>query len=123
MTAAWRSTLSTASTARRWRCGAALLGPAPSLPLACFGCPTQTSTQTCTHARTQTHAHANTRTAQDAVRGDHGEVVALLSSQGGRVMSKEGQLIDLSDSHLSGNVRIFGELDPEWEVGGRGDGG
>lgn len=56
------------------------------------------------------------------MRGDHGEVVTLLISQGGKVMSKEGQLIDLSDSRLSGNVRIFGELDPEWEVRGRGGG-
>jgi hypothetical protein len=54
------------------------------------------------------------------VRGDHGEVVVLLVGQGGKVISKEGNLIDLSDSRLSGNVRIFGELDPEWEVRGRG---
>jgi hypothetical protein len=54
------------------------------------------------------------------VRGDHGEVVALLLASGGKVMNKEGELIDLNDSHLSGNVRIFGELDPEWEVLGRG---
>lgn len=33
-----------------------------------------------------------------------------------QVMDKAGQLIDLGDSHLSGNVRIFGEIDPEWEV-------
>ena len=31
-------------------------------------------------------------------------------------MSKDGNLIDLADSALSGNVRIFGEIDPEWEV-------
>ncbi|KIY93408.1 protein kinase [Monoraphidium neglectum] len=53
---------------------------------------------------------------EDAVRGDHGEVVVLLVGQGGKVISKEGNLIDLSDSRLSGNVRIFGELDPEWEI-------
>jgi hypothetical protein len=33
-----------------------------------------------------------------------------------QVMSKDGNLIDLADSALSGNVRIFGEIDPEWEV-------
>jgi hypothetical protein len=53
-------------------------------------------------------------------------------------MDKNGHLIDLADSALSGNVRIFGEIDPEWEVdpksivfqekvravlGGRGGGG
>ncbi|KAI8477395.1 MAG: protein kinase [Monoraphidium minutum] len=53
---------------------------------------------------------------EDAVRGDHGEVVALLLGQGGKVTSKDGELIELADSRLSGNVRIFGELDPEWEV-------
>ncbi|KAI8473279.1 MAG: protein kinase [Monoraphidium minutum] len=53
---------------------------------------------------------------EDAVRGDHGEVVTMLISRGGKVMGQEGQLIDLSDSRLSGNVRIFGELDPEWEI-------
>jgi hypothetical protein len=50
------------------------------------------------------------------VRGDHGEVVSLLLSAGGKVTTKEGALIDLADSTLSGNVRIFGEIDPEWEV-------
>lgn len=53
---------------------------------------------------------------QDAVRGDHGEVVSLLLQHGGKVMNRENHLIDLADSHLSGNVRIFGEIDPEWEV-------
>jgi len=33
-----------------------------------------------------------------------------------QVMDKGGQLVDLGDSTLSGNVRIFGEIDPEWEV-------
>lgn len=33
-----------------------------------------------------------------------------------QVMDKNGHLIDLADSALSGNVRIFGEIDPEWEV-------
>lgn len=31
-------------------------------------------------------------------------------------MDKAGHLVDLADSALSGNVRIFGEIDPEWEV-------
>ncbi|WIA42498.1 hypothetical protein OEZ86_008486 [Tetradesmus obliquus] len=53
---------------------------------------------------------------EDAVRGDHGEVVSLLLHHGGKVTSKEGVLIDLGDSTLSGNVRIFGEIDPEWEL-------
>jgi hypothetical protein len=53
---------------------------------------------------------------QDAVRGDHGEVVSLLLHHGGKVTNKEGHLIDLGDSNLSGNVRIFGEIDPEWEL-------
>lgn len=33
-----------------------------------------------------------------------------------QVNDKNGHLIDLADSALSGNVRIFGEIDPEWEV-------
>jgi hypothetical protein len=53
---------------------------------------------------------------QDAVRGDHGEVVSLLLHHGGKVMNKENHLIDLGDSNLSGNVRMFGEIDPDWEV-------
>lgn len=35
---------------------------------------------------------------------------------GGKVMSKHGELIDLAESPLSLNVRIFGEYDPEWEI-------
>jgi len=57
----------------------------------------------------QPHPNPNPQTQQDAVRGDHGEVVTLLAGLGGKVMNKDGHLIDLSDSHLSGNVRIFGE--------------
>ncbi|KAF6260215.1 protein kinase [Scenedesmus sp. NREL 46B-D3] len=53
---------------------------------------------------------------EDAVRGDHGEVVSLLLHHGGKVTNRDGHLIDLSDSNLSGNVRIFGEIDPEWEL-------
>ncbi len=44
------------------------------------------------------------------MRGDYGEVATLISSKGGRVMNKKGTaLIDLSDSRLCNNVRIFGE--------------
>jgi hypothetical protein len=53
---------------------------------------------------------------EDAVRGDHGEVAALLVAAGAKVVGKDGALIELADSPLSGNVRIFGEWDPEWEV-------
>eukprot|EP00879_Flechtneria_rotunda_P018122 GHRR01019004.1.p1 GENE.GHRR01019004.1~~GHRR01019004.1.p1 ORF type:complete len:502 (+),score=132.95 GHRR01019004.1:177-1682(+) len=53
---------------------------------------------------------------EDAVRGDHGEVVSLLLNHGGKVLAKHGHLVDLADSTLSGNVRIFGEIDPEWEL-------
>ncbi len=45
---------------------------------------------------------------QDAVRGDHGELASLLVSKGGMVLNKERELVDLADSPLSGNVRIFG---------------
>lgn len=31
-------------------------------------------------------------------------------------MSKDGDLVDLSESPLAGNVRILGEYDPEWEI-------
>ncbi len=53
---------------------------------------------------------------QDAVRGDHGEVASLLIQHGGKVLSKEGELVELADSPLAGNVRIFTDYDPEWEV-------
>jgi hypothetical protein len=33
-----------------------------------------------------------------------------------QVVSKEGELVDLADSPLAGNVRIFTDYDPEWEV-------
>jgi hypothetical protein len=32
------------------------------------------------------------------------------------VLGKEGELVDLADSPLAGNVRIFTDYDPEWEV-------
>jgi len=53
---------------------------------------------------------------EDAVRGDHGEISTLLIQAGGKVVGKGGELIDLADSPLSGNVRIFTDYDPEWEV-------
>ncbi len=53
---------------------------------------------------------------QDAVRGDHGEVAGLLIQHGGKVLSKDGELVELADSPLAGNVRIFTDYDPEWEV-------
>lgn len=53
---------------------------------------------------------------QDAVRGDHGEVASLLMQHGGKVMSKDGELVELADSPLSGNVRLFTGYDPEWEI-------
>jgi hypothetical protein len=37
-------------------------------------------------------------TVQDAVRGDHGEMANLLMSCGGKVMEKDGLLVDLSES-------------------------
>ena len=41
----------------------------------------------------------------------------MLIQHGGRVLSKEGELIDLADSPLAGNVRLFGDdYDPEWEI-------
>lgn len=31
-------------------------------------------------------------------------------------MGKTGELVELADSPLSGNVRMFTDYDPEWEV-------
>uniref|UniRef100_A0A7S0VEK4 Protein kinase domain-containing protein n=1 Tax=Polytomella parva TaxID=51329 RepID=A0A7S0VEK4_9CHLO len=53
---------------------------------------------------------------EDAVRGDHGEIVSMLIQRGGKVVDKTGQLVDLADSPLAGNVRIFNDYDPEWEI-------
>eukprot|EP00798_Chlamydomonas_sp_ICE-L_P023673 gene23673-9209_t len=53
---------------------------------------------------------------EDAVRGDHGEVATLLITQGAKVVSSDGELIELADSPLAGNVRIFTDYDPEWEI-------
>ena len=53
---------------------------------------------------------------QDAVRGDHGEVATMLIQNGGKVIGKDGELVDLADSPLAGNVRLFTGYDPEWEI-------
>ncbi|GFR46936.1 hypothetical protein Agub_g8584 [Astrephomene gubernaculifera] len=53
---------------------------------------------------------------EDAVRGDHGDLATLLLQRGGKVLDKEGALVDLADSPLAGNVRIFTDYDPEWEI-------
>ncbi|KAL6746387.1 protein kinase [Haematococcus lacustris] len=53
---------------------------------------------------------------EDAVRGDHGEVASLIIQAGGRVLNKDLELVELADSPLAGNVRIFTEFNPEWEV-------
>ena len=53
---------------------------------------------------------------QDAVRGDHGEVATVLIQHGGKVIGKDGELVELADSPLSGNVRLFTGYDPEWEI-------
>jgi len=53
---------------------------------------------------------------EDAVRGDHGEVATLLIQSGAKVVGKEGELVELQDSPLAGNVRIFSDYDPEWEI-------
>ncbi|KAG2500845.1 hypothetical protein HYH03_001606 [Edaphochlamys debaryana] len=53
---------------------------------------------------------------EDAVRGDHGDLATLLIQRGGKVLDKEGNLVDLADSPLAGNVRIFTDYDPEWEI-------
>ncbi|MEW5299675.1 MAG: hypothetical protein WDW36_002666 [Sanguina aurantia] len=53
---------------------------------------------------------------EDAVRGDHGNIATLLIERGGKVMSKELELVELADSPLAGNVRIFTDYDPEWEI-------
>lgn len=53
---------------------------------------------------------------KDAVYGDHKEVASLLMSSGARVMDKEGDLVDLSESHLSLNLRLMGEVAEDWEI-------
>ncbi|PNW74839.1 hypothetical protein CHLRE_12g507750v5 [Chlamydomonas reinhardtii] len=53
---------------------------------------------------------------EDAVRGDHGDLATLLIQRGGKVLDKEGNLVELADSPLAGNVRIFTDYDPEWEI-------
>ena len=53
---------------------------------------------------------------QDAVRGDHREIGKLLMKHGGKVLDRDGQLVDLSESHLSLNISLLGELEPDWEI-------
>lgn len=54
---------------------------------------------------------------QEAVRGDHGEVANLLIHAGGKVLDTEGRFVDLAESRLVGNVRLFDDdFNPEWEV-------
>ncbi|KAK9904893.1 hypothetical protein WJX75_005037 [Coccomyxa subellipsoidea] len=58
---------------------------------------------------------------EDAVRGDHGEVVQLLVSNGAKLYKKkEGGLVELRVSRLSGFVRMWDDddeaLQPEWEI-------
>ncbi|BDA49507.1 Integrin-linked protein kinase 1 [Coccomyxa sp. Obi] len=58
---------------------------------------------------------------EDAVRGDHGEVVQLLVSNGAKVFkAKDGGLVELTSSRLSGFVRMWDDgdeaLQPEWEI-------
>ncbi|GMH42437.1 hypothetical protein BSKO_10356 [Bryopsis sp. KO-2023] len=53
---------------------------------------------------------------EDAVHGDHREVATLLMDNGAQVVDKEGKLSDLSDSHLSMNLRLLGEVADDWEI-------
>lgn len=52
---------------------------------------------------------------EDAVRADHGEVATILVQAGGKVMNKEGEMVELNESPLSG-ARLFEGFDPEWEI-------
>ena len=40
----------------------------------------------------------------------------MLIQNGGKVIGKDGELVDLADSPLAGNVRLFTGYDPEWEI-------
>lgn len=40
-------------------------------------------------------------------------LMLLMLQNGGKVLGKEGELVDLQDSPLAGNVRIFTDYDPE----------
>lgn len=53
---------------------------------------------------------------QDAVRGDHREVGRLLMEHGAKVMDRDATLVDLSESHMSLNISLLGELEPDWEI-------
>lgn len=43
-------------------------------------------------------------------------VAKFLVEHDAKLLGKDGEMIDLNDSPLSLNVRIFGEFDPDWEV-------
>ncbi|CAD7698960.1 unnamed protein product [Ostreobium quekettii] len=53
---------------------------------------------------------------EDAVRGDHNEVGKLLMQHGAKVTDRDGTLVDLSESHLSLNISLLGELEPDFEI-------
>lgn len=53
---------------------------------------------------------------EDAVRGDHGEVASMLIQHGAKIVAVDGEMVDLADSPLAGNVRLFTGYDPEWEI-------
>lgn len=53
---------------------------------------------------------------EDAVRADYGEVTTLLLQHSARIFGKDGEFVELAETGLAGNVRIFGELEPEWEI-------
>ncbi len=46
------------------------------------------------------------------MRGDHGGVVGLLRAAGGLVQDKRGKMIDLAESSLIDNVKIFDGAHP-----------
>lgn len=43
-------------------------------------------------------------------------VKGIVCVHGLQVLDKEGNLVELADSPLAGNVRIFTDYDPEWEI-------
>ncbi|KAG1673263.1 hypothetical protein FOA52_002543 [Chlamydomonas sp. UWO 241] len=53
---------------------------------------------------------------EDAVRGDHGQLAQLLVSEGGKVQNKFGEMVELADSQIANNVRLFSGYDPDWEI-------
>jgi hypothetical protein len=85
---------------------------APSFPY------TDTHTHTLSLSLSLSHTHTHPAAApQEAVRGDHGEVAQLLMENGGKVVHRSTkELVDLSESPLAGNVRLFQGYDPDWEI-------